>query len=201
MKQLISVAVVAVLAVAAPAVAGITYNETVDGDFSGNRLAPSSLNLGNGSNLISGTFGSTTPTSDTFDFDYVTVTVPGGMELHKLVVTNANVGGAFAFIGIEAGTQVSVPYNTSSAATLLGWEHFGSTFVGTDLFPAMRVAPGAQGFTGSLPSGQYTLWIMELNTTDVFSYGFDLQVRPIPEPCALGLVGLGTVGLVRRRRA
>jgi hypothetical protein len=189
-----------ILSVTSPASAGVIYRESVDGDLSGNHLAPSQLTLASGSNLISGTFGSTTPTSDTLDLDYVVVTVPAGLEFHRLVVTDANVGGAVAFIGMEAGTQISVPHTTASAATLLGWAHYGTTSINTDLFPEMSVASGAQGFVAPLGPGQYTLWIMELNTTDTFSYGFDVQLRPIPEPGALSVLAVPALALVRARR-
>jgi hypothetical protein len=34
-----------------------TYNEAIDGDLSGNRLAPTTITLDSGSNLVTGTFG------------------------------------------------------------------------------------------------------------------------------------------------
>lgn len=196
----LGVLVTLVLAVAGPASAGVIYREAVDGDLSGNRLAPSQLTLASGSNLISGTFGATTPTSDTLDLDYITVSVPAGLEFHRLVVTDANVGGAVAFLGMEAGSQISVPHTTASAATLLGWAHYGTSSISADLFPEMSVASGAQGFTAPLGAGQYTLWIMELNTSDTFSYGFDLQLRPVPEPGVLPALLVPAAALVRVRR-
>lgn len=195
-------AVVFLAVAGAQARAGIIYSESTGGDFSDDRLAPSALTLGLGSNLISGSFGPRSETDHRLDLDYVTVTVPAGAEWTGLYVGSANVGGAFSFLGLEAGSRVSVPYTTVSAATLLGWSHFGSASVGSDLFPEMRVASGAIGFTGSLPAGQYTLWLMELNTDEPRGYGLDLQLSAvvIPEPAALGLAMPAAVLLGRRRR-
>lgn len=183
--------------------AGFSYQESVSGDLSNNRLIPSVLAPTIGSNTLKGTFGpSAVP--DVPDLDYVTLTVPTGTVLHQIVLTQASVGGAFSFIGVEQGSQVSVPYTTSDASTLLGWHHFGSSDVGTDILPSMSGGAGAQGFIPPLGAGSYTFWIMELDQAFSHSYGFDFRVAAVPEPStwAISGTGLAVLGamLGRRRR-
>ena len=182
--------------------AGVSYLETVDGDLSNDRFAPSLLTLGSGTNTITGTFGiSATP--DMPDLDYLTFTVPEGFVLDEFRVLGANVGGAFSFVGVEAGSMISIPWDWSSVESpLLGWAHFGSASVGLDLLPEMGNAPGAAGFDGPLGAGIYSLWIMELNTSREYSYSFGVHLTAVPAPGALAILSLAiTIGVRRRRRA
>ncbi len=183
------------------ATAGITFDEAVAGDLSDNRLAPSSLVLGSGLNTLTGSFGSS-PVPDVLDLDYVTVTVPTGYVLDGFIVLAANVGGAFSFVGMQAGDVVTIPHDWASIESpLLGWAHFGSSSVGVDIFPELGSAPGAVGFDGPLGPGNYALWIMELDASSPYSYSFGLHLTAVPEPGAMALIviALGVAG--RRRRS
>lgn len=182
--------------------AGVVFNEAIDGDISDDRFAPTLLSLGQGSNTLAGTFG-ISPTPDMPDLDYITITVPEGFVLDQFIVAAANVGGAFSFVGIEAGTVVTIPWDWSSVnSPLLGWAHFGSGTVGVDILPDLGNAPGAVGFDGALGAGTYALWIMELNTSRDYSYAFDLHLTAVPTPGAVALVSIALAmgGLGRRRR-
>ncbi|MDZ4754146.1 MAG: PEP-CTERM sorting domain-containing protein [Phycisphaerae bacterium] len=180
--------------------AGIVFDESVSGDLSDDRFAPSALALESGVNSITGTFGiSPDPTMP--DLDYVTVTVPVGYELDSFVVLAANVGGAFSFVGMELGDIVSIPYDWHSIESpLLGWAHFGSASVGFDLLPELGSAPGAVGFDGPLGAGQYTLWIMELDNSSEYSYSFGLHLTQVPAPGSISLLAIAIALCVRRRR-
>jgi hypothetical protein len=165
-------------AFASGASAQIAYVESVSGDLSDNRLAPTSLTLGVGTNSVAGTFGPS-PTPDVPDLDYVTLTVPAGTRLTQIIVADADIGGAFSFIGAEAGTQVSVAWDEGIATPLLGWHHFASSEVGTDILTAMGAGSGAIGFTPPLPAGPYTFWIMEIDLQFPRVYEFLFVVETV----------------------
>jgi hypothetical protein len=178
--------------------AGLVYDEAIDGDFSDDRFQPTTLTLGAGLNTLTGTFGGPV-IPDVLDLDYVTITVPQGYTLDSFLVLNANVGGAFSFIGMEAGPIVTIPWDwTQIKSPLLGWAHFGSASIGVDLLPEMGNAPGAVGFSGPLTAGTYALWIMELESGSPYDYSFGIHLTAVPG--APGLAALALVPLLRGRR-
>jgi hypothetical protein len=190
--------VAAVGSVASPLAAGIVYDESVSGDFSDDRFQPTLLTLEAGVNTLTGTFGGP-EVPDVLDLDYVTITVPVGYVLDSFVVLDANVGGAFSFVGIQAGPIVTIPWDwTSVESPLLGWAHFGTASIGSDLLPEMGAAPGAVGFTGPLPAGTYALWIMELDASQPYSYSFGIGLTAVP--AAPAFVAFAGVAWPRRRR-
>ena len=189
------------LLLASPALtarAGFSYTESIHGDLSDNRLAPSSLAASFGSNTLTGTMVKG-PVPNVADIDYVTITIPVGMQLTHLNLVRANVGGAVSFIGIQQGPQVTVPYTTADASPLLGWHHFGGSEQGTDILQAIGAGPGAIGFAGPLGPGQYTFWIMELNTAAAREFSLEFVV--IPAPATTLLAAAGAVIAARLRRS
>lgn len=152
-------------------------DESTTGDFSDHRFQPTSIVLDPGMTTIRGRSGiSSIP--DVPDLDYVTFTVPAGYQLERFMLSAASVGGAFSFVGLEAGPIVSIPADwTNVNNPMLGWTHFGSADVGRDLLPLMAKAPGSVGFTPPLGPGLYALWIMELDTSEAHSYEFQLCVE------------------------
>ena len=178
-------AVVAVSVLCANAQAGIVADEAQLGDFSNDGLAPTHFSLAAGTNVVAGTFGASA-LPDVHDLDYVSFTVPAGHVMSRFVLIDAYVGGAFSFVGMQAGPALTVPPDNWSIETpLLGWAHFGSASIGRDLLPEMAVSPGSVGFTTPLPSGTYSLWIMELDTSESYRYRFGIEVVAIPGPGAL----------------
>ena len=176
--------------------AGIVLDEATSGDFSDDRLAPTAVTLEAGMNVIAGLSG-LSPVPDMHDLDYVRFTVPVGHVLTRFLVQDAFVGGAFSFVGMQAGPEVTIPWTWSNVnSPLLGWSHFGSSDIGSDLLPTMARSPGSVGFTPPLGAGTYTLWIMELDISQVSSYRFGLEVAPIPGPAAAWLAAV----LARRPR-
>jgi hypothetical protein len=155
--------------------AGISYNESVAGDLSDNRLLPTPLSLRYGSNLVSGKFGRS-PDAERHDLDYVTITIPPGRSLAQLVLVQADVGGAVSFIAVQNEPQFTVPYTTFDSTVLLGWHHFGSSEQGFDILPALGAGPGSMGFVPPLAAGVYTFWLQEINTEDALDYSLDFQV-------------------------
>lgn len=192
----------AALTFAAPQAAAdfVAFDETVSGDASDDRFAPSQTTLTAGNNLLRGFFG-VSATPDVHDLDYITFTVPVGHQLTSFVVADANVGGAFSFVGLEAGPIITIPADwTSVQSPLLGWAHFGTASIGLDIYEELGNAPGATGFSGPLPAGTYALWIMELDASSAYSYSFSLGIIEIPAPGALALLAAAGVIFPRRRR-
>ncbi len=196
------IAVVGVFsAIQLPAAADVVaFDEAVSGDASDDRFAPSQTTLVAGNNLLRGSFG-VSPTPDVHDLDYITFTVPVGHQLTSFVVADANVGGAFSFVAIEAGPIITIPADwTSVNSPLLGWAHFGTASIGLDIYEELGNAPGATGFSGPLPAGTYALWIMELDASSAYSYSFSLGVIEIPAPGAFALLAAAGVIFPRRRQ-
>jgi len=178
------------LATAPGLAAAASYDEAVNGDISGNRLAPTSLALDPGSNSISGSVIAG-------DLDYLTVHVSAGYALSQLVLTSFVSTDDIAFMALQRGTQFTET-TSPNVANLLGWSHFMLP-VGQDYLALMGAGLGAIGFTGPLPAGDYTLWIQQTGAQSV-GYGFNAVVTAAPEPGALALVALGIAALGASRR-
>ena len=126
--------------------AGVVYNESVSGDLSGNGLTPTLVSLALGSNQV---FGSTGRNADgVVDRDYFTFTVPGGLQWSALLVLPGTTTiGQLGFIGLELGNQLTLPTTTITAAGLLGWRHYNTADINTDILPEVGVpANGSSGF-------------------------------------------------------
>lgn len=177
--------------------AGIIYDEAIDGDFSGDGLVPTSLDFGPGSNLISGTTGRT---DGIVDRDYFTFTVEPGYAFVSLIeLAGTTVVRSVAFLGIQAGPQVTVPVSPNDASGLLGWSHFQPVTADIDLLPEIGISGGGStGFLPPLPAGEYAIWIQE-TATGTSSYAFDFQIVPVPEPALALPVLLGLAALVGAR--
>lgn len=178
------------------------YNEALRGDISDNRLAPTVVVLGAGSNVVQGNFG-LSPTPDVADLDYFAVTVPSGYRLDKVVLVNLNPGGANSFLGAQAGPQMTMPSTSHDPSPLLGWAHIYKTQIGSNVLPAMSIA-------GPLAAGDYTFWSNETDTSAAWSYAFDFQVSALAEPDSVPLPswalvllasGLFAIGLSRAVRS
>lgn len=182
----------------AHAYGAIVYNET-SGDLSPSGLAPTPVPVAAGSNQILGTTGFVTSA----DRDYFTITVPSGLELISLtILPGTGVGATLAFIGLQEGPQVTVPTQPVDATGLLGWHHYSSADINTDILPAMGTAGfGSSGFVPPLGAGDYTFWIQD-TSPGRFAYGLDLVLAPVPEPGTLAMIlaGIAAIGIVRRRR-
>lgn len=171
MKRLtLSTAALATI-LALPAMAN-DYDESVSGDLSDDHLAPDTLVLEFGSNVLT-----STQQGDSFgrDIDYVTIVVPVGMELTAMMVTGYVADpGNLAFLGVQAGTPFTVDANNAKASDLLGGAVFGGFDVGFDILPGVGSLGGATGFTPPLPAGSYTLWLNQ--TGDPSTVSLDLVV-------------------------
>src|SRR5690349_10797223 len=125
--NLLGLAAAAVLAPAAQA--AVVWSEGINGDLTGDRLNPTFVAVANGSNQIVGASGDTGTGTDR---DYFRIAVPTGSVLSSILVLPITAPDSVAFIGIEAGTQITT---TNSPAPLLGWLHYGAGDAGTDILP------------------------------------------------------------------
>jgi PEP-CTERM motif len=197
------------LGMGSSASAGVLWNEAVNGDLSGNGLSPTPLGaLTNSSNQIFGSTGRFGPSvaTDT-DRDYFLVSVPSGLTLNEIkVLPDTTAGGplGIAFIGLEAGPQVTVPIQPATAAGLLGWFHYGPADIGNDILQFMSIpnfmGSGNTGFTRPLGPGNYAFWVQDTGLTTIpFNYGLEF-VMPEPGTIAMLLIGLAGLGFNFRKR-
>lgn len=178
------------------------WNETVNGDLSGDGLAPTVLILAAGSNAVRGTTGRMFA-SGPVDKDYFTVTVPAGLELSELtVLAGTSVLGDGSFIGLMSGSTFTVPPTAQTADGLLGWTLFSENNIGDDLLGFMSTPSfGSSGFSPPLPAGSYSFWVQE-TSVGVSTYALSLVLTPVPEPSTalFMLGGLAALAAARKRR-
>ena len=181
------------LVLAHGASAVVIHNEAVNGDLSGNRLAPTVLNASFAVNSI-------IATSSPGDLEYYSITIPAGSQLIAINVT-AYSNNDIAFIAVQSGPIFTEPNVGPNVANILGYSHFGKsngTF-GTDILDNMGQGPFPGplpiGFIPPLPAGTYTFWTQQ--TGPAATYQLDFVV---PEPGTFGLVALGLAALGLRRR-
>ena len=180
---------------------GVIYDESSSGDLSNSGLTPTLLSVSLGSNELFGTTGKSP--SGVIDRDYFTFTVPVGMDLSAITLlpgtqTLGTLGESF--IGVEAGSEVTVLTSATDATGLLGWYHYTTGDIGTNILPLMGEAGlNATDFTPPLPSGTYSFWVQEASAGTV-AYGIDFTVTATPEPGYWPILLGGLAVLIARTR-
>ena len=184
----------ATLACIGGAHATTAWDESVSGDFSNTGLSPTVVTLTEGANLVRGVTGRS---GGVVDRDYFRFTIADGWQLDTLNVlpgTRFVNESDFAFIGVQAGNQVTVNPTGGSATGLLGWVHYSVNDIGTDILGLMGIGFGAAGFTTPLPAGAYSFWIQN-TATGSSPYVMEFNVSAVPEASALSLFAAGLAGL------
>jgi len=151
--------------------AATAWNETSNGDFSNNGLAPTAIALTTGSNHVIGTTGNS---GAGVDRDYFTFTVPAGRVLTAIVLlNNTYVSGGASFVGLQAGPQLTVSPSGAGAEQLIGFMHYSGDLIGSDVLPLIT-----SKFPHGLSQGAYSVWVQE--TGGPVEYGFDFVLSPLP---------------------
>jgi hypothetical protein len=170
--------VVALALVAVAACTPLTYDEAVDGDLSGDPAAPTAVKLGLGDNTISGTVTTTAP-ADTRDF--VTFSVPHGLQLTALHLARyrdlpSGEPGNRGFHAIAAGPTSAIP-GGATEASFLGGDHVDGIAEGTDLLPALADGePAGTGFSIPLGEGTYT-YVIQQTGPQLIGYALVFSLR------------------------
>lgn len=192
------------IACSAGAAGAASYTESVDGDLSGVAASPTPWALGVGANPLTGTAGTNFNTG-AGDYDLVSFTLPAGLRLDSITVTNyQNVDPfALAFFGLQAGTPWLDGFGFNITGTfLMGWAHLDSSMEGVDLLAKIQDHANDPPFAIPLSSGTYTLLIQDIDTT--FDYTLTFNASAVPEPSSLALAAVGAIACARigvRRRA
>jgi hypothetical protein len=158
--------------------AATLHDEAVDGDLSGDPMAPDAFTLALGSNVIAAS-------SVSLDLEYVALTVPSGLVLRRIVLESYVSADDVAFIGAVEDDVFDAPPDP-----LLGWAHFGpggGLPQGADVLPAMGMAIQSIGFTPPLGPSTYTFW-MQQTGPEPTAFRFDFVVAAVPEPGAAALL-------------
>ncbi len=200
-------ALLAALALPLGSAQALTWDETINGDLSGDGTAPTLLGtLSSGDNLISGTMGSLNGTGP-LDADIWNFTVASGYDLTGINLTyyKAASGSLLneSFMAIATGGSIDQndPSNhLSNALWGYGQDSFGNTY--TDLLALLDAGPafGGIGFNGPLTPGNYTFWIQEGSDQINYKIDFVTSPVPVPEPGSLLLLGVAGLWTLRRRR-
>lgn len=192
--RLSTVALMGLGACSMAAAGTFNYDEAIDGDLSNDWLAPTQFPaFGVGQSVA--TMTTVDSNELTGDRDYFTITVPAGLQLDSITLLSldANGGDDVAFLGIQAGDQVTVDPNFPNPAPLLGWLLTQQSNVGNDI---LAIAVGAENTP--LGPGQYSFWVQQTGQDPTtLSLGFNLS--QIPAPSGAALAGLAMLGAMRRR--
>lgn len=134
--------------------ASADWNEAINGDLSGDGLAPTPVPVTTGSNNV---LGSTGNSGAGVDRDYFKIVVPAGATLDSIMLLdNTNVSGGVSFIGVQAGPQLTVTTSGVGAENLLVVGHYDNSQIGSDLLAAYQT-----GTPGPLRGGTYSVWVQD----------------------------------------
>ena len=193
MKSIFTVAIAAGV-VAGTASADLMWDEAIDGDLSGDYLAPTQLFTKGVNNHV------IFETSTGDDREFFTFTIAEGFQLSALIFDDfetdpeSNLG----FISVNEGSVLPFDPDAPNVTQLLGYYLPGADDVGNDILQLMGQGGGSQGFSGPLAAGTYTFWAQE-TAPSVDMWDLNFVVTEVPAPGALALLGLAGFAGKRRR--
>jgi hypothetical protein len=158
--------------------APLDYDEAVDGDLSNEAGTPTALTFNLGDNTITGSVTTSAP-ADTRDF--ITFTIPHGLQLSALRLLSyrdlpANVPGNRGFHAINLGATSLVP-SPATEGSFLGGDHVDGAAEGSDLLPALADGePAGTGFTVPLGAGTYS-YVIQQTGPPLSGYKLQFVVR------------------------
>lgn len=170
------------------------FDESVLGDFSDDRFAPTFLDFGLGSNTVISTASqSNDPVNG--DRDYYTFTLEAGESIESINLLSATnpLGGfdSVAFVGLAFDSIFNFDPDINSGPGLVGFALTTPDLVGTDLLGALS------GGLASLGPGDYSVWYQQ--TGDALTR-VELEFNVVPAPSGAAILGLGGLAASRRRR-
>lgn len=171
------------------------WNESLQGDLSGDYLLPNHFLLSPGQNTITGSLAGLGS-----DQDFFTLRVPEGLVLSSIMINSYTTGNPFnvGFFGIQQGATLSSPPSVSFSEPI-GYVLFGTWAVGLDVLPTIVAGPPFDG-ERPLAAGQYAVWLNETGSPSSWQLDFTTQVTAVPEP-SVGLLAAATLsGFGFRRR-
>lgn len=191
MRTPVTVMTVAILASGASA--GI-FDESVLGDFSDDRFAPTFLDFQLGSNIVTNqVVDSGIP--GVGDRDYYTFTLGAGQSIDSITLLSSTnpLGGndSIAFIGLAFDGVFDFDPDTFAGSGLEGFVLSGADVVGNNILGDL-----SEGLS-SLEAGSYSLWIQQTGS-DLTQVSLDFNV--VPTPATGTLLAIAGVVAVRRRR-
>ncbi|MBO6514619.1 MAG: hypothetical protein JJ974_11700 [Phycisphaerales bacterium] len=169
------------------------YDETVDGDLSGDRFAPTMITLDQGMNTVSmDVVLSDQPGGDR---DYFTFTLGAGQSIDSMVILESSnpLGGSdsAAFVGFGPGSFFDFDPDIFSGPGLDGFVITSPGFVGVEVINDLT------GGLNSIGPGSYSFWVQQTGQ-DLTRVSIGLNV--IPSPSAMGVLAMGGLVAMRRRR-
>ncbi len=186
--------------------ADVVYDDAVDGNASNNGLAPTVLVFDLGSNVVNGTVSAGDPDNAR---NFYTFSILPGQALSAIVFDSLSVvtseGGPTSVPGFFALVSGSTSATPAAGFSNIGGLLFDEELVELNVLDGTRNGGSSSGTgftTQNLGVGDYTFVIQQTGTEES-TFSLDFQVVPVavPEPTnAMILVGLGMLGLARRRR-
>jgi hypothetical protein len=173
------------LSVAGPAwAAPITYNEGVGGELAGQSIGTFDI----GANTVT----ASETTQSGVSFDAFLFTVAAGQQLDGIVLTS------LSSVGVQGFTLA--PPGPLDLSTRYGFLLLGSSNVGSDFLPLLLQSDPGKTATAPLPAGTYQVFVGSSASSN-YEYTFNVSAaKPVPEPGALALMGIGLVGVAFRWR-
>jgi hypothetical protein len=168
------------------------WNETINGDLSGDTNAPTPVTFNLGANRITGTMGTPPGGQGQTDADIFMFTIAPGQQLSSIFVESLT-GTESSFYAIAAGPIITSDPN----------EHLSNILISTTgeiMDDLANPVFGGPGITAPLGAGQYTVWWQE--TAEVRDYTFRYTVTEVPEPTSVAalLIGATLACSCNRRR-
>lgn len=167
----------------------VIWDESIDGDLTGDRFSPQDLTLSVGSNTIIGTTGFS-------DRDYFHFWNPLGNMITSVILRSYVSVDDVSFLAVQEGGFITEDPLNADVGNLLGWTFFGTPEVGLDLLPMMGSNWGSIGFTPPLTGPEYSWWLQQ--TGDETAYVLEFNV--VPEPSTLLVTAGLALGLRRRAK-
>ena len=146
------------------ALAGFDHDEAIDGELSGDGMAPTVLTPTPGENYLTGHVGGEDPAAHS---DFIQLTVPEGQVLESITVLGYSSDANMSFIGIE---DEPVYATEQGNPNYFGYVFFGQGAIGDDALPPMGVSNG--NFSPPLYPGVYSFWINESGFAIGYSFTF-----------------------------